>query len=143
MGNSPVHNNNTYRVQGQLNIPIFTGGRIDGEVHELQAAVREAEAIRDRTRAQIETDVLMAVAGVEWSVRQLATSLENVGLSRQELQLTRERFVQGVADNTEVVDSQDRLSRSDDANIRAQYTLGLARANLARASGNALTTYRK
>ena len=66
-----------------------------------------------------------------------------MGLSRQEVQLTRERFVQGVADNTEVVDSQDRLSRADDANIRAQYTLGLARANLARASGNAQTTYRK
>jgi outer membrane protein TolC len=143
MGNSPVHNNNTYRVQGKLDIPIFTGGRIEGEIHDAEAALREAEAIRDRTRAQIETDVLTAVAGVEWSLRQLAASLENVGLSRQEVQLTRDRFVQGVADNTEVVDSQDRLSRADDANIRARYTLGLARANLARASGSALSTYRK
>jgi outer membrane protein TolC len=143
MGNSPVHNNNTYRLQGQLNVPIFTGGRIQGEVHDAEGALHEAEAIRDRTRAQIETDVLTAVAGVEWSQKQLAASVENVGLSREELRLTRERFVQGIADNTEVVDSQDRLSRADDANIRAQYTLGLARANLARASGNAQSTYRK
>jgi outer membrane protein TolC len=49
----------------------------------------------------------------------------------------------GVADNTEVVNAQDRLSRADDASIRAQYTLGLSRANLARASGGAESTYRK
>jgi outer membrane protein TolC len=66
-----------------------------------------------------------------------------VGLSRQELELTRARFTQGVADNTEVVNAQDRLSRADDASIRAQYTLGLSRANLARASGEAETTYYK
>jgi outer membrane protein TolC len=142
-GNSPVNNDETYRLMGRLNVPIFTGGRIEGEIHDAEGALHEAEAVRDRTRAQIETDVLTAVAGVEWSLKQLATSVENVALSRQELQLTRERFIQGVADNTEVVDSQDRLTRADDANIRAQYTLGLARANLARASGNAQSTYRK
>lgn len=142
-GNSPVNNDDTYRLMGRLNFPIFNGGRIEGEIHDAEGALHEAEAVRDRTRAQIETDVLTAVAGVEWSLKQLATSVENVGLSRQELQLTRERFIQGVADNSEVVDSQDRLTRADDANIRAQYTLGLARANLARASGNAQSTYRR
>jgi outer membrane protein TolC len=142
-GNSPVHNNNTYRVQGTLNVPIFTGGRIRGQVLEAEGEFIEATTVRDRTRSQIETDVLTAVSGVEWALKQLAASVENLGLSRQELQLTRERFVQGVADNTEVVDSQDRLSRADDANIRAQYTLGLARANLARASGDAERTYHK
>ena len=64
-------------------------------------------------------------------------------LSRQELELTRQRFTQGVTDNTEVVNAQDRISRADDAHIRAQYTLGLTRANLARATGAAEKTYRK
>jgi hypothetical protein len=41
------------------------------------------------------------------------------------------------------VNAQDRLSRADDARIRAQYMLGLARANLARATGAAEKTYRK
>jgi outer membrane protein TolC len=142
-GNSPVHNNNTYRVQGTLHVPIFTGGRIRAEIRDAKGALDEATALRDRTRAQIETDVLTAVSGVEWALRQLETSVENVSLSRRELELTRERFVQGIADNTEVVNSQDRLSRADDANIRAQYMLGLSRANLARASGGAERTYRK
>jgi outer membrane protein len=74
---------------------------------------------------------------------ELQTSAGNVTLSRQEVDFTRSRFTQGIADNTEVVNAQDRLERADEARIRAQYTLGLARANLARATGAAEKTYRK
>jgi outer membrane protein TolC len=142
-GNSPVHNNNTYRVAGTLSIPILDFGRISGEQHDAEARFREATVTRDQLRSQIEADVLNAISGVEWALKQVAISVENVGLSRQELDLTRARYTGGVADNTEVVNAQDRLSRADDANIRAQYTLGLSRANLARASGEAETTYHK
>jgi outer membrane protein TolC len=142
-GSTPVHNNNTYRVQGTLSIPILTSGRISGDLHDAEGRLREASAQRDQLRAQIEADVLNAISGVEWAMKQAAVSVENVGLSRQELELSRERFTQGVTDNTEVVNAQDRVSRADDANIRAQYTLGLSRANLARASGGAESTYHK
>jgi outer membrane protein TolC len=59
------------------------------------------------------------------------------------VKLSSQRFTQGVTDNTEVVNAQDRVSRADDARVRALYTLGLARANLARATGAAEKTYRK
>jgi outer membrane protein TolC len=87
--------------------------------------------------------VLAAISGVEWALKELETSAGNVKLSRQEVELSRSRFTQGIADNTEVVNAQERLSQADDARIRAQYTLGLARANLARAIGAAEKTYRK
>jgi outer membrane protein TolC len=59
------------------------------------------------------------------------------------VELSRQRFAQGIVDNTEVVNAQDRVSKADDARVRAMYTLGLARANLARAMGQAEKTYRK
>ena len=142
-GNSPAHNVNTYRVQGAINLPVFTGGRIRGEIREAEGALREATAIRDQTRSQVEADVMTAISGVQWAMKEQETSVENLGLSRQELELTRTRFTQGIADNTEVVNAQDRLSRANDANIRARYTLGLARANLARATGGAERAYSK
>jgi outer membrane protein TolC len=142
-GTTPVHNVNTYDVRGVLTFPIFTGGRIRGEITEAEGALREASAALEKTRAQVEADVRTAISGVEWALKQLDTSAQNVGLSRQEVDLTRVRFVQGIADNTEVVNAQDRLSRADDARIRAQHTLGLARANLARAIGGAERAYRK
>jgi outer membrane protein TolC len=142
-GNSPVHNVNVYSLQGMLEFPIFTGGRVQGEVHEAEGRLHEARAALDKNRAQIETDALTAIAGVDWALREVQTSNENLGLSRREVEMSRERFVQGISDNTEVVNAQDRLSKADDASIRAQYTLGLARANLARAIGGAERTYRR
>jgi outer membrane protein TolC len=142
-GNTPVHNRNTYKVQGAIEFPIFTGGRIHGEIEEAEGALRQSKVALDQNRSQIETEVLAAISGVEWALKQVETSSGNVKLSRQEVELSRSRFAQGIADNTEVVNAQDRLSKADDARIRALYTLGLARANLARATGAAEKTYRK
>ena len=142
-GNSPVHNVNVYSVAGSVEFPIFTGGRIRGEIHQAKGVLQEAIAALDKNRAQIETEVLTAISGVEWALKEVQTSAENVGLSREEVELTRARFLQGVSDNTEVVNAQDRLSKANDARIRAQYTLGLARANLARAIGGAERSYSK
>jgi outer membrane protein len=142
-GETPAHNVNTYNVQGVVEVPIFTGGRIRGEVHEAEGTLREALTALDKNRSQIETDVLTAMSGVEWALKEVETSGQNVSLSRQEVDLSRSRFLQGITDNTEVVNAQDRLSKADDARIRALYTLGLARANLARAVGGAERAYRK
>ncbi len=142
-GDSPSNNVNTYRLTASINVPIFTSGRIRGQIEESEGVLHEAQAEVDRLRSEIEAELLTAASGVEWALKEVTTSTANVKLSRQELDLARERFTQGVADNTEVVNAQDRISRADDAHVRAQYTLGLARANLARATGAAEKNYRK
>ena len=142
-GETPVRNQNTYRLQGNIDVPIFTGGRIRGQINEAEGALREAQSTLDHLHSQIEAEVLTAMAGVEWALKQVTTSAGNVQLSRQEVELSRQRFTQGVTDNTEVVNAQDRVSRADDARVRAMYMLGLARANFARATGVAEKTYRK
>jgi outer membrane protein TolC len=142
-GSTPVHNFNTYRLQGLIEFPLYTGGRIRGQIEEAEGALRAAAAQLDQNRSQIETDVLTAISGVEWALKEVETSARNVKLSRQEVDFTRSRFAQGIADNTEVVNAQDRLTQADNLQIRAHYLLGLARANLARATGAAEKTYRK
>lgn len=142
-GNTPVHNVNTYDVGGSIEFPIFTGGHIKGQVTEAEGALREAESALDASRSQIEADVQAAISGVQQALLEVETSAGNVKLSRQEVDFTRSRFSQGISDNTEVVNAQNRLEQADDAQIRAQYNLGLARANLARATGVAEKTYHK
>ena len=142
-GSTPVHNVNTYRVAGTIELPIFTGGYIHGQIEEAEGALREARTALDENRSQIETDVQTAISGIQWALREVETSVVNVRLSRQEVDFTRSRFTQGIADNTEVVNAQDRLTQADDAYIRAHFNLGLARANLARAIGAAEKTYRR
>ena len=140
-GATPVHNINTYRLQGALEVPLFTGGRIRGETDEAEASLRAARATLDDIRSQVERDVLTAISGVEWALREVEVSTGNTTLSRQEVDLTRARFTQGISDNTELVNAQTRLSQAEDAHIRARYTLGVARANLARATGVAESSY--
>jgi outer membrane protein len=142
-GSTPVNNVNTYRVAGTIELPIFTGGNIHGQIEEAEGALREARAVLDENRSQIETDVQTALSGIQWALREVETSVVNVRLSRQEVEFTRSRFTQGIADNTEVVNAQDRLTQADDAFIRAHFNLGLARADLARAIGAAEKTYRR
>jgi outer membrane protein TolC len=142
-GSTPVNNVNTYRVSGTIELPIFTGGYIHGQIEEAEGALREARATLDENRSQIETDVQTAISGIQWALREVETSLANVRLARQEIDFTRSRFTQGIADNTEVVNAQDRLTQADDAHIRAEFNLGLARADLARAIGAAEKTYRR
>jgi len=142
-GFTPAHNVNTYDVGGTIEFPIFTGGRIRGQIQEAEGSLREAQAALDASRSQIEADVQAAISGVQSALMELETSAGNVKLSRQEVDFTRSRFSQGISDNTEVVNAQNRLEQADDAHIRAQYNLGLARANLARATGAAEKTYRK
>lgn len=141
-GLAPFRNLNTYRIQGSLNVPIYLGGAISAEARRQQSRLDEAQALLDEVQAQIETDVLTALAAVKSAEAQVAVASETIGLAGDELELSRERFTGGVADNMEVVNAQDRLERAEQNRIRALFQWHVARANLERAMGSAEKTYR-
>src|SRR5262245_40656336 len=57
-GSTPAHNVNTYDVRGVLTVPIFTSGRIKGEIKEAEGLLRDALAALAKNRAQVEADVI-------------------------------------------------------------------------------------
>ncbi|MBL8293916.1 MAG: TolC family protein [Bryobacterales bacterium] len=134
-GRKPFQNLNTFHLQGILNVPIYTGGRIEAEIAEAQARVNEARAMADEIRSQVETDVLTAVAATEAAQRELDIARSGVKLAAEELDLASARFTSGVADNTEIVNAQDRLARAEDNVVRAAYNRDLALTQLRRALG--------
>jgi outer membrane protein TolC len=142
-GRTPFENLSTFRVLGSVNVPLFTGGRIAGQVAEAQGQLEEARVSLEEIESQVETDVLTALAAVDAAARELKVAEENVRLAKEEVDLATARLTSGVADNTEVVNAQDRLSRAEDTRIRAFYGLQTARANLERATGAAEKTYSK
>lgn len=134
-GRKPFENLNTFHVQGILNVPVYTGGRIEAEIAEAQARVSEARAAADEIRSQVETDVLSAVAASQAALRELEIARGGVKLAAEELELASARFTSGVADNTEIVNAQDRLARAEDNVVRAAYHRDLAMTQLRRALG--------
>jgi outer membrane protein len=142
-GRTPADNISTFNVRGVVSMPLFTGGRIAAEMKEAEGQVDEAKASLDDVEAQVEADVLTAVAAVASARRQVQVSEQNLKLARQELDLANDRYLLGVADNTEVVNAQDRIARAEDARIRALHNERVAEANLFRATGAAEKTYRE
>lgn len=134
-GRKPFENLNTFHVQGILTVPVYTSGRIEAEIAEAQAKVAEARAVADEIRSQVETDVLSAAAASQAALRELDIARGGVKLAEEELDLSSERFTSGVADNTEIVNAQDRLARAEDNVVRAAYNRDLAVTQLRRALG--------
>ena len=142
-GRKPFENLNTYRVQGSLNIPVFLGGRMAADARQAGNRIARAEAFLDEVRAEVETDVLTALARAQSAKRQVEVAQATIALGQEEVDLTTARFTAGVTDNTEIVNAQDRLTRSEDNRIRALFHLQLALAELQRAIGAAEKTYRQ
>jgi outer membrane protein TolC len=66
-----------------------------------------------------------------------------IQLAQEEVMQARDRFAAGVANNIEVVQAQDALSRASDNQIAALYQFNQARADLARAIGQMESIYTK
>ena len=135
-GNSITSNINTFRVAGAVSFPIYTGGRIEGEITEEHGRLEEARSALDEVSSQVSAEVLAALTAIRTARRQLEVSAEAVGLAREEVELATLRFQDGVADNTEIVNAQDRLSRAEDARVRARFQWSLAETALHRSIGD-------
>ena len=66
-----------------------------------------------------------------------------VKLAKQEVEQAGDRFRAGVANNIEVIQAQDSLSRANDNQILALYRFNQARADYARSVGQMEKTYTK
>src|SRR5204862_521908 len=70
------------------------------------------------------------------SAAQVAVNERNLQVSRETLELTRQRFEAGVSGNIEVVQAQDSVSGAVFEYINSVFSHNVAKLNLARALGN-------
>lgn len=125
----------TYNYQGNIDIPLFTGGRIRAQRAVADLEVRKAEQDRQDTRNRISLEVQTALAELESARSEVEVANHGLELTREELTQARDRFQAGVTNNIEVTQAQDEVSRANDNQIQALYRYNQARADLARATG--------
>lgn len=131
----------TYRVLGNVMIPIYFGGRATALRTGAHAALEEAEASLEAIESEVEMEVRVALSAFNSARMQTQVAEETVSLSKEEVDLSLARFQGGVTDNSEVVMAQERLARAEQGRIRALYNLNMARMALHRAGGDAAETY--
>jgi outer membrane protein len=122
-----------------VSMPIFDGLRREGRASEQGAVAREADVRRRDLEQQIVAEVRAALLDVSSGLEQESVALERLQLAQDELDQARERFVNGVAGNIELINAQSSLLRARDALIDARTVTATARIALARAVGVART----
>lgn len=98
--------------------------------------LRQQEARVHALELQISSELRLAVQDAGSRNAQIAVAEKNLNLAREELRLAQQRYQQGVADNREVVEAQNRLAIAEDNVVEAEYQYNLSRVELARAKGD-------
>src|ERR1039457_5339438 len=127
----------TYALIGTLNVPIFQGGKVHGDLLKAEANLRQAQAQIENVRAQIEQDIRNALLDLKSSADQVEVAQSSVNLAEQALTQSRDRFAAGVTDNLEVVQAQEALASAHENLISSLYQHNLAKVSYARALGRA------
>lgn len=137
IGTNPGNSHGTLDATAALNIPIFQGGKVHGEVLQADAALRQSEEMLGNLRAQIDQDVRNALLDLQSAADLVAVARSSVDLAGQTLQQARDRFTAGVADNIEVVQAQQSVASANESLISSLYSYNLSKVSLARAIGRA------
>ncbi len=127
----------TRRVAVQLNVPIFNGGLTQGRLTVAAAREQEAELQLGSVKGQVEEDVRLALSALRTTVERVNAADEALRLAQRELEMSRDRFRAGVADNLEVISAQTSLANARAAQVEALAVYNGARLNLAASLGRA------
>ncbi|MBV9609715.1 MAG: TolC family protein [Acidobacteria bacterium] len=130
-----------FAFQAGVSVPVFTGGRIKGDITEAEAALRQRKAEAENLRGQVDYDVRTAFLNLQAAKEQVAVATQNVDLANENLARSQERFAAGVTDSVEVVQAQQSLAGANDQYISALYSHNLSKLQLARALGVARANY--
>jgi outer membrane protein TolC len=136
-GAHPSNATQVYDLKGILNIPIFLGGSVHGDVLQAESRLEQSREQLDNLRGQIDADVRTALFNLQSSAEQVDVARSNIDLSEETLTQSRDRFTAGVTDTVEVVQSQEAVASAHEQYISSLYNFNLAKISLARALGTA------
>jgi outer membrane protein TolC len=140
---APGNSHYTFAVVGAVNVPIFQAGRTRGRVIEAETDLKSRRAEAEDLRAAIYYDVKTAFMDLQASGEQLQVATSARDVAEMTLAQARDRFAAGVANNVEVVQAQEAVSRANEQYINALYLYNVGKAILARDLGDAEQAVRR
>jgi outer membrane protein TolC len=132
---SNLFTHGVFDMRATLNIPIFQGGKVHGDVLVADAQLQQSRDRLESLRGQIDADVRTALLNLESSAQQVVVAKSNVGLADESLKQSRDRFVAGVTNTVEVVQAQEAVASAHENYISALYNYNYSKIALARAIG--------
>jgi outer membrane protein TolC len=140
IGANPVSTHGVFTASGSVNMPLWTGGRIKGDIQQATTALRQREAEFADQRGRVEQEVRSALIELETATGQLTLAASNRDYAAETLNEARDRFNLGVTSTVEVVQAQEQVASAEADYVSSLFSLDLARLNLSRAAGEAETS---
>lgn len=125
----------TYRAVGEVTIPIFQGGRVQGKLAEADADLARRRAELDDLRASVTYAVDAAFLDLRSTEEQYHVATRGRELAELQLTQARDRFAAGVASNIEVVQAQEAVALAAEQVIDSLYRFNAAKVVLAHTMG--------
>ena len=114
-----------------LRIPIFTGGRIGGDVAVARANQTAAELRLQQTRELAEVDARNSATQLEAAQAAWLASAGTVEQAFRAYQIAELRYREGISTQTELLDSRVQLQQAQASRARAARDLQVARMRVA------------
>ena len=135
IGIAPGISHGTLTVAGTLEIPVFQGGRVRGDVLQADAILKQRESELEDLRARIDYQVRTALMDLTAAADQISVARSSLELANATVTQAQDRFAAGVVDNLEVVQAQESVANANEAYISSLYAHNIAKVLLARAMG--------
>jgi len=113
-----------------LQLPIFTGGRIGGEVRAARANVTEAELRLQQSRELAQVDARNAAIQMEAAEAGWQASAGTVEQAARAYQIAELRYREGISTQTELLDSRIQLQQAQASRARAARDLQVAKVRV-------------
>jgi outer membrane protein TolC len=137
IGINPANSHGTFDVSAQLLFPIWAGGHTHGDIVEADSTLKQRRAEYESTRSRVEADVRNAYLDLNAAAEQVRVAQSRRELARDQLAQSTDRFASGVADTVEVTQAQEVVASAESEYIEDLNAHNLAKASVARATGQA------
>jgi outer membrane protein TolC len=138
-GVNPNKGANVFQAAANVNIPIWSSGRVRADTQQAEAAVSQRKAELEDKKGVVEHDVRIALLDLNVAAQQVKVAESNRQLALSTLKQSQDRFAAGVTTSVEVVQSQESLVSAELDYINGLFSLNVGRISLARATGKAET----
>jgi len=137
LGYTPGYMAPNYTFAATLAIPIFQGGKVEADVAQAEAILKQRQAQVDNLRGGIEQDIEDAMLDIKAAAQQVEVAKTGLDYAQQTLEQSQDRFAAGVTNNVEVIQAQQQLASANEQYIDSLYAYNIGKVLLARAIGNA------
>jgi outer membrane protein TolC len=136
IGVSPAQVQTTYTAVATVKIPIWLGGRVEGDVEQADATLAQRRAEYEDLKGQIESDVRSAFLDLQAAGSQVEVAQKNIQVAQEAAELTRQKLEAGVSTTVDYTQAEEVATNAQLDYINAVFAHNIAKLSLARAMGS-------